>query len=142
MKPILFSLLAFVTMIACKNKNDKPAATGDSTAITQKEVEMPPAVKSVAGKWKPVAINIANMPEEEKKEMIANIRIEFTEDGKFIGVNKDNKQEGTYTWNEKENLLTVYNSSRDNKPEKFTIGWEDDLLLMTNEEGTVKLKKE
>ncbi|MBM3415259.1 MAG: hypothetical protein FJY20_02185 [Bacteroidetes bacterium] len=97
MKSIFFSLLAFIIMIACKNKNDKPAATGDSTVITQKEDEKPPAAKSVTGKWKPVEVNIKDMSEEEKKEMIANILIEFTDDGKFIGFNKENKQEGPYT---------------------------------------------
>jgi hypothetical protein len=87
-------------------------------------------------------MNLRDLEEEEKKEMIDNIRVEFTPDGKFFGYNKDKKQEGTYTYNKKDKLLTINNAERGDKPEKFTIGWEEELLLMTNEEGTVKLKKE
>ncbi len=141
---------ALLLLSACSNnkKNEKgkegmPPDT--TTAAVRDEVSDPftdVAERSITGSWRPVAMNIQDMAEEEKKEMIANIRLEFTGDGKFAGFNKEKKQEGTYTYSAKDQLLTILNTARGDKPEKFSIGWEDDLLLMTNKDGTVKLKKE
>jgi hypothetical protein len=122
MKKLLFILpVMFLFLAACKNKDSK---------------------KSVAGKWKPVEINIAGMSDEEKKTLIDSTIIEFSNDGKFTNNSKSQKLTGTYIYNEKDSTLTATNSSGEGgKAQKFTIGWEADKMLMTNEEGTVKLKK-
>jgi len=144
-KVLLISVI-LVLLSACgdnKKTGKEEAAATDSTALAKEETRVAePEEKSITGTWKPVEMNLRDMDEENKKETMANVRIEFTAEGKFFGYNKDKKQEGTYTWDEKENQLTVVNTARGDKPEKFRIAWEDDLLLMTNEEGTVKLKKQ
>ncbi|MGQ0739630.1 MAG: hypothetical protein ACT4OJ_11260 [Bacteroidota bacterium] len=148
---ILLIPAVILLMTACgnnkKNEKDKVETAADTTTATIKEDAGNPVAAddkkgSITGIWKPADVNIRDIDEEEKKEMTANIRIEFTGDGKFFGYNKEKKQEGTYTYNEKDGQLTVLNVSRGDKAEKFTIGWEDGLLLMTNEDGTVKLKKQ
>jgi hypothetical protein len=89
-------------------------------------------------------MNISDMNEEEKKEIIEHSSLEFTADGKFTATKKDDDPAtGTYTYDEKEKTLVVTNKETgSNDSQKFTIAWEDDLLLLTNEEGTVKLKRQ
>ena len=147
---ILLIPVAFLLLSGCNNnkkkEKDKGGMLPDSTTATARDVSGNPvtedAERSITGTWRPVSMNLRDMEEEEKKEMIDNIRVEFTTDGKFFGYNKDKKQEGTYTYNKKDKLHTFNNAERCDNPEKFTIGWEGELMLMINEEGTVKLKKE
>lgn len=145
MKQWLPLLLALAVCISCNNnkdgKTDKPktdtTATaeikGDNEAVTTGDDQ------PITGRWKPVEFNIKDMSEEEKKAMIENVVLEFTTEGNFNAYNKDQKQEGTYTY--KDNKLELINKSS-TKTDRFTIGWESGTMLMINEEGTVKLVKQ
>jgi len=95
--------------------------------------------QSILGRWKTVEFNIKDMSEEEKKGMTENVVLEFTAEGNFNAYNKEQKQEGTYTY--KDNKLELLNKSS-TKTDRFTIGWEDGTMLMINEEGTVKLVRQ
>lgn len=123
MKKILFILVVtFFTLASCKSKGAKEA--------------------SVAGKWKPVEMNLKQMKEEEKKDAMENTTIEFSTDGKFNATTKTGKQNGTYTYNEKDKTLTVSSATGESRTQKFIIGWEGNTMVMTNEEGVVKLKRQ
>ena len=49
----------------------------------------------IAGKWKPVEMNIGDMNEEQKKEALNNTLIEFSEDGKYTTTTTEKKDNGT-----------------------------------------------
>ena len=119
MKKLLFILAASLFFLAsCKNKDDK----------------------SIVGKWKPVEMNMKNMNENEKKEFLEHAVIEFTSDNKFIATRSDIKSNGTFILNEKTSQLTTRNPEGDTQT--YTLGWEDDKMLLANEDGTVKLKRQ
>ena len=126
-KTLFILLVALFSLVSCKNK------TGNN---------------SVVGKWKPTEVNIKDINDEEKKNIIENTTIELTHNGKFIKVIKNDKmtmpynETGTYTYNEKEHTITVTNSDSPDKSEKYTIKWEDSKMVITGEEGTMKLKRE
>jgi hypothetical protein len=142
MKILILSFTAAILLTACdSNKKDKETAVQtDSTG--NKKTGDAGAEASLVGKWKPVEMNLKGMSEEEKKSMVENIRLEFTASGQYFGINRENKQEGTYTYDPKTKTLDVVNGFNTSEVEHFTIGWEDELLLMTNNEGTVKLRRE
>jgi uncharacterized protein (TIGR03066 family) len=120
MKKVLFlPAITTLSFASCKNKKDVKANT-------------------IVGNWKPVEVNITEMNEEQKKEMMSSTTLEFTADNKFIVHRNDKKREGTYKLEGKELSTTVDNGQTD----KFTIDWEADKLVMTNKEGVVKLKKD
>ena len=51
--------------------------------------------------------------------------------------------QGTFTYDEKEKTLVVINNAGGRKDsQKFSIAWEGGLLLMTNDDGVVKLKRQ
>lgn len=123
MKQTLFILyILLLSFASCKNKNGK---------------EM-----TVTGKWKPVEMNIREMNEAEIKDAIEYTIIEFSDDGKFTANSKENKQNGTYTYNKEDKTLIVIRETAEDHTQKFTIGWDEGDMLMTNEEGTVKLKRQ
>lgn len=97
---------------------------------------------SIAGKWKPVEMNIGDMNEEQKKEALNNTLIEFSEDGKYTTTTTEKKDNGTYTYNANDKTLVVNPATEEGRVQRFTIGWDKDDMLMTNEEGSVKLKRQ
>ena len=119
MKVLLFALLALTTIGSCKNSNNK---------------------HSVVGKWKPTEVNLKEMKDDEKQKLKENLTLEFREGGKFTLTNKDQKVEGTYTIDEKNSKIVLTNdSASSDRNQEFTLGWEDRKMLLTNEEGTVKM---
>jgi hypothetical protein len=96
--------------------------------------------QSLIGKWKPVEMNFQSMREDEKKELIENTIIEFAADGKFIANRNQEKREGTYTYDEKNQKLTTI--MKEGKTEQFTISWEGDKLVITSPEGVVKMNRQ
>ncbi len=149
MKILILSFTAAILLTACdsnkKEKNDlKDKESSEQTDSTgdNKTANEVPAETSIAGKWKPVEMNLKGMSEEEKKEMAKDIILEFTATGGYFAVNKGNRQEGTYTYDAKNKTLSIKNNANSMEVENFTIGWDGDLLLMTNDEGTVKLRRE
>ena len=101
---------------------------------------------NLVGKWKPTELNLSGISEDERKEMLEHLTLEFTKDGKFTMTKKDSKQEGTYKYDKSSNKLVVTNNdSPENKygrTQEFTIGWEGPKLIMTNSQGTVKLRRD
>ncbi len=124
MKKIFLILLAgIISFTSCKNSDKKET--------------------TLAGKWKIVEMNISDMDEEEKNEIMNKALLEFSADGKYIATRSASDIiNGSYVYNEKEKTLSVSNNEDDGKAQLFTISWENGLLLMTNEEGTVKLKRQ
>lgn len=145
MRTLFFALTAMSIFLSCAgDKKEQPGKDSPSpkdTSVNKKDLSEKEG-SSLVGRWKPVDMNLKGIQEEEKKEMTANIILEFTQDGKYIGRNKDSKQEGTYSWDPVTKKLAVTNNAISKDTELFTVGWEDDLLLMTNDEGTVKLKRQ
>ena len=116
MKKVLFILsVCLITVTAC-NKATK---------------------HSVVGKWKPVEMNLPEMSDETKKEMLQSTVIEFTSDGKYSHAMKGYKDEGTYIYNATDSTLVATSKDDD---EKFKISWDGDMMVMTNGDGVVKLK--
>lgn len=148
MKILVLSFTAAILLTACdsnkKNKSDlQEKETSEQTDSTgDKKTAEIPADAPITGKWKPVEMNLKGMSEEEKKEMGKDILLEFTATGNYSGVNKGNRQEGTYMYEAANKKLTIKSNANSMEVETFTIGWEGDLLLMTNDEGTVKLRRE
>lgn len=98
---------------------------------------------TLAGKWKPVEMDVPDMSKNEIQNVMDNFLMEFTSDGKYLGEIHSEKQAGTYTFDTKtRKLLIVNNSGVDHKEESFTVKWEKDLLILENKEGTVKLKRQ
>jgi len=144
MKQLLPFLLALFLIASCRNKDEKKdTPKTDSTAATEIKEDKAAAITapggSITGRWKPVEFMIKDMSEEEKKAMIADVVLEFTEQGIFYAYNKAQKQEGTYTY--KDNKLEVTNKGS-TKTDRFTISWDGSDMLMVNEEGTVKLARQ
>ena len=118
MKKIFFLLTSLVIITACAKKTH-----------------------SVVGKWKPVEMNIEDMSEDEKQEVIKTSVLEFRSDGNFLNSSRGYKMEGRYVYNVKDSTLKA-TSKEDSKVQEFKITWDDDKMVMTNKEGAVKLKKE
>ncbi len=119
MKKVLISLVVML-LFACGNKQ---AAQQDS----------------VTGIWKPYTLNLGEMNEDEKKELIERATIEFTADGKYISLFKGEPENGTYTYNEKDlQLVTV---PADGKEEKFKVEWKEGRLGLSNTEGSLVLER-
>ena len=102
-----------------------------------------PAKKTntVQGKWKPVTVALKNMSENEKHGLLTHLTLEFTANGNFVNTIKEQKITGTYVYDEKTNSLTIDTHDSKESTQEFTISWENNMMVMTNEEGTVKLKK-
>lgn len=145
MKQWLPFLLLLFLVASCNNKKDEKRDTPktDTTSTTvikeNKEAATPTTGQSITGRWKPVEFMIKDMSEDEKKAMIANVILEFTGEGVFYAFNKEQRQEGTYTY--KDNILGITNQGS-SKTDRFTIGWDGSDMLMVNEEGTVKLARQ
>jgi len=121
---LLFSVLLLLT--ACKESGNP--GTNSPT---------------LAGKWKPVEMEVPNMSKNEIQNVMDNFLMEFTSDGKYLGKIHSEKQAGTYTFDSKtRKLLIINNSGVDQKEETFTVKWEKELLVLENKEGTVKLKRQ
>lgn len=98
---------------------------------------------SLAGKWKPVEMDVPDMSKNEIQNVMDNFLMEFTIDGKYRGEIHTEKQAGTYTFDSKTGKLTIVNNNGiDHKEEIFTVKWEKDLLMLVNKEGAVKLKRQ
>jgi len=120
MKKLSFILaVSLFSLASCKNKDDK----------------------GLVGKWKPVEMNIAGMTAEDKKEFLSSAVIEFTKDGKFSATRTGTRHTGTYEFNEKDNSLSTRDAGEESV-QKYTVSWEGDQLVMTNEDGNVKLKRQ
>lgn len=121
---LLLSILLVVT--ACK-ESGKPGANSPT----------------LVGKWKPVEMEIPNMSKNEIQNVMDNFLMEFTADGKYRGEIHTEKQAGTYTFDPNSGKLTIINNNGvDHKEEVFTVKWEKELLMLVNNEGTVKLKRQ
>ena len=145
MRTLLIPFAALTIFVSCAgDKKDQPGKDSlppkdsavNKTDLSEKEES------SLVGRWKPVDMNLKGISEEDKKDMTTNIILEFTREGKYTGYNKESKQEGTYSYDPATKKLSVTSNSSSVNMEIFTIGWETDLLLMTNDEGTVKLKRQ
>jgi hypothetical protein len=122
-----------LSVVSCKDKAEKVGTEAADVV----------AGKSVVGKWKPVEVDIKEMSEDEKNMMKENVTLEFNKDGTYTFRNKERKQEGNYTFDQATKKLKAVPTAPDSeRTEEFTINWEGDLMLMVNEEGTVKLKKQ
>lgn len=98
---------------------------------------------NLAGKWKPVEMEVPNMSKNEIQNVMDNFLMEFTIDGKYHGEIHTEKQNGTYSFDPKTTtLIIVNNNGVDHKEESFTVKWEKELLILVNKEGTVKLKRQ
>lgn len=120
-------LLSFLLLFSACKESGKPG-TNSPTLV---------------GKWKPVEMEVPDMSKTEMQNVMDNFLMEFTLDGKYRGEIHTEKQAGTYTFDTKTAKLTIINNNgTDHKEEVFTVKWEKDLLLLVNNEGTVKLKRQ
>jgi hypothetical protein len=125
--------------LACNNKDGKKE-NGKSDTTATEVVEKPVVYdRSLPGKWKPVKVEIADMSEADKQDLLNNAVIEFTTDGQFLTTMKDKTNTGTYVFSEQDSKLMTRTSS--DREENFSISWDKDLLKLTNDEGTVTMKK-
>lgn len=134
----LIPVLALLALLACNNKSETKTETKDTAAA---EVKADPQVpdRSLVGKWHPVQVDVARMNEDEKKQLIDSATIEFTSDGRIVTQMKSTTRTGTYMFSEQDSKLMT---KIEDKDEKFDIAWENGLLKMTNEEGTVTMRRE
>jgi hypothetical protein len=145
MRTLLPVLVALTLFISCAGDKKDPSGKEPTSLKDSAVNKTDPGEKeelSLIGRWKPVEMNIKGISEEEKKELKSNITLEFSRDGRYIGQNKESTQEGTYSYDPATKKLSVTSNTKSGDKEIFTVGWEDDLLLMTNDEGTVKLKRQ
>jgi hypothetical protein len=102
-----------------------------------------PDNKSLTGKWRPVEVNIPETSYEEKKDIIDHVIVEFTSDGRLINSGKGDTLRGTFTYIEKDSTLTAnMPESPDMKVQQCKIEWRGDTMLMKNEEGEIKFKRQ
>jgi hypothetical protein len=135
----IMTVIAVLVLLACNNKAEKAGAGGDSTVPAgETKIEEKVPDRSLAGRWKPVYVDVPSMSEEEKKNLIDHAVIEFTGSGGISTTLKETKREGTYMFSEQDSKL---HTKLGEKEEKFDISWDGDLLKMRNDEGTVTLRR-
>lgn len=118
---LFFSLLIAACLFGCSNKK-----------AANKE--------SVTGVWKPVELNMKEVDEKEKAEILSKATIEFTNDGKYISKFGEEMEQGTYTYNEKDQRLITRSDKE--REEKFSVSWEDEIIVLTKGDGeSLKMKK-
>jgi hypothetical protein len=71
-----------------------------------------------------------------------NFLMEFTADGKYLGLIHTEKQNGSYKFDADKEKLLISIITNEAKTDSFTVKWEKELLTLTNNEGTVKLKRQ
>lgn len=130
--------ILFIVLLACNNKAENKTETKDTTA-SQAEVREPVYNRSLLGKWRPVEVDMPGMADTRKQELIDSAHYEFTSAGQVIITMKDDRRTGTYMYSEQDSKLI---SQIGNKEEKFSISWDKELLKMTDENGTVVLKRQ
>ena len=133
------AFIACLVFIACNNKAEKTNTDKDSVSDKGTEVIDQPVDRSLVGRWRPVAVDVASMEESEKKNLMENAIIEFTSDGQMSTTMKETVRQGTYMYSEQEQKLMTKLGDDD---ENFYISWDKDLLKMKNEDGVVTLKRE
>ncbi len=142
MKHLLLPV-AIVLLAACNNKKKEPGndkTPGGVISVTEEKDEKPAdEANSIVGVWRPSEMNIGEMTEKERKEIMEKATIEFTAGGSYISHFDAEGETGSYTYNDKEKTLIT--RSPDNNEDKFTVKWEDGLLRLTNEEGVMVLKR-
>ncbi len=96
--------------------------------------------KEITGKWKPVDFKSEKVTAEETKEILKTANIEFTAGNKFhTYINDKKEEEGSFTFDKKQQQLTVTSRSEN---QVYTISWSGDTLVLTNQEKeTMKLLK-
>jgi hypothetical protein len=137
MKKLFLSFL-LLSIFAC-NSNDKKTSKTDidttgSTVTKEKIIN-----RSVVGKWKPIEAALTNRSEKEKQELLTDMIIEFTSDGKFISTMKEDINTGTYMHSEQDNKLTTIASQ--GKQVIFSIEWVGDHLRLSDADGSVTMKR-
>jgi hypothetical protein len=118
-----FFLLLFSFVVSC-NGNVKP---------------------SLIGKWKVTGVDKAfiqnqALSADEVKNVIEKATVEFTKDGKVISMQPPDIKLNTYTYDEAQNRLTMV--IVDKEAMTFSIKLEKDKLEMSNDNGTMTLKRE
>ncbi len=134
----LLITLTFLVLLACNNKAENK--TGEKDSVTTKTGDQAPVYnRSLVGIWHPVQVDIPDMDEGDKRDLLDSATIQFKSDGSILTTMKGNTREGTYMFSEQDSkLLTKIGE----KEEKFDMSWDRDLLKMKNEEGTVTMKRE
>ena len=137
MKKTVLSLIVICCLVSCNNKSEKKAVGNDTTSSNRETVK--PAGKSIIGKWKPVKVDLPELSEENKQNLLNYATLEFAADGRFITTMKADTKTGTYQFNEQDGMLVTKTSA--GKEETFRVSWDNDQVELTNEEGKVTMKR-
>jgi len=99
---------------------------------------------ALVGHWKPAEIGVPDLSDSEKSEMMNEMSIEFTNDGKYYSTEKDRKRNATYSYDKATHLVkfTETGTSGDPFSHELKLSWDGDKMVLTNEEGWVKFKKQ
>lgn len=142
MKKLLLPVVVLL-IISCTNKKAETGTNIDSGQTKAKpdkeDTKQAEIFQSIVGKWRPVDVGLKDVEEKEKKDIMDNASIEFTADGEYISLFKEDKETGTYTYDEAGKLLTT--KSPEGDIEKLSVGWTGDKLKLTNEEGVLIFKR-
>jgi hypothetical protein len=147
MKTVLLSVTILLLIVSCKSKK-KTDSSGynvliDTGAVIKKVDNPPPTTDnqlSIVGKWVVIDGSFSEeMTTEQMNKIIGKATVEFFADGKVAAISVEDTDNGTYTFDQKLNKLTIH-SERD-ETQQFSIEWKDEMLMMTNEEGSMTLKR-
>lgn len=139
----LLTSVALLCLFACNNKKsegEKKDKNPDSTIQSHTIKDDPRKINSIVGIWGPSELNMKQeMSEEEVKNILQNATIEFTASGNYISQFNDDRETGTYKYNEVEKTLVTKKDS--GNEERFSVAWDNGLLRLTMEDGTMVLKR-
>jgi hypothetical protein len=146
MKKLLLPLLILL-FVACNNKKKttqepiKAVIDTISAKITETDLSsvQPVITSSIVGKWKPIDVFMEDMEEEEKKVILDQATVEFTGDGKYLSISKQDNETGTYSYDEKTKMITT--TAPDGVTEKIKAEISNDKLKVTSKEGTILFKR-
>jgi YD repeat-containing protein len=80
-----------------------------------------------------------DLEEKEKKEILDQATVEFTGDGKYLSIYKEDNETGTYSYDEKTKMITT--TDPDGLTEEIKAEISNDKLKVTTKEGTMLFKR-
>jgi hypothetical protein len=121
LKKLLVLLPAlFIILVSCSNSNKK----------------------FIVGKWKMTEMNLLGMDEDEKKEAVEDLGIEFRSDRTCTLRGDDDIEEGTYTYDKGSDKVTIKSAEPDGGEHIYSVSWKGDDLVLSIKDGSLVFKRE